>query len=646
MADELQVILSAKDQLSAELKKNLIAVTKLETAIKEATTAARPDAAAEVEVLTAALKQGQEEAKRLSRQVDMLDDDIDRLGGSAKGTAGDIDRMNRETGKGTKGFAGFAATLKGGGIAAAAAGAALIGTALAIKKVADVSWAAANQAAAYEKKVRRTDIVFGRYAGKVRKWADESNEMWGKSVEDVAAMAAGIGDILKPLGFTTKAATKLTLGVGDLIPALAEWNTVGMDAEQVSYALTAAMTGEREMLKSLGIVIMEEDVKAKVAAMEAAGKFTTETEKQKKAIATLRLAVAGSSDAMRSYETNSGSVARVMNNLRALIADVRDAGLEIIATSIRRLADGMGMVGNAKTPGVLKWIKQNRGELIEGVMSIGAGMVRMAEFTVRAFSSMLGGLATLQVALEPVYFVMSKMPGSVGEMGRSLYGSSAKMQDAALNGMDLADSLGDVADQAFAARDETKRLNDQLDTIKNKKVRATVEVAITTAADTVQSAVDAANAAARQQRREDRGGDTTSPLGAGRLGAAGLRAAHAGYSSAIGGHSILSAVRSTNLGSSASDHLRGRAMDIQGPRLGAYASEVRRRGGYAALHGTGSNRHLHVVPKTHRPDPTVVPSVIAPQVTVNNPRHDIDIEAAVARGIRLGARQARERSSA
>jgi hypothetical protein len=208
--------------------------------------------------------------------------------------------------------------------------------------------------------------------------------------------------------------------------------------------------------------------------------------------------------------------------------------------------------------------------------------------------------------------------------------------------------LQDYIDKLGTQNERLRDLQTRLDRLPRKK-RVEVELAITTVQDTVEAAIDAANAAVSEQRRKDRrgdGGDTTSPLGAGRLGMAGLRAAHAGYSSAIGGHSILSGVRSTNLGSSASDHLHGRAMDIQGPRLGAYANEVRRRGGYAALHGTGSNRHLHVVPKTHRPDPTPhAPAVIAPNVTVNNPARDIDIEAAVARGIRLGARQARERSA-
>ncbi len=648
--DEYQVILTAKNQLSKELEKTVVAATRLEAAIKEATTSTRPEAADEVEILSRALEQAQEDAKRLSRQMDYLDDDIDRVGSTSKETAGDIDKMSRSTKSGKAGFAGFAATLKGGGRAAAAAGAALIGTAIAIKKVADVSWQAANQAAAYEKKVRRTDIVFGRYATRVRRWADESNEMWGKSVEDVAAMASGVGDILKPLGFTTREATRLTLSVGDLIPALAEWNTAGMDAEQVSYALTAAMTGEREMLKSLGIVITEEDVKAKVKAMEAAGKFTDETDKQKAAIATLKLATEGSSDALRSYESNTGSVSRTLNRFRAVVADVRDAGLEIIAYSIRKLADGLGMVGDAKTPGVLKWIKQNRTELVNAAMTIGAGFIRMAEFVTRAFSAQLAGMATLQLTMEPVFFIMSKVPGAVGEMGQALYGSSAKMFDAAAKGDELADSLGTFADKAFAARDKTKALNEQLDLIKNKKIRAEVEVAITTTQAAVGAAVRAAERAARRAPGggdfPKDGGDTTSPLGVGSLGPSGLRAAHAQFSAAIGGHRILSGVRGHNLGSPGSDHLRGRAMDVQGPRLGAYAAEVRRRGGYAAMHGDGGNRHLHVVPRTHRPaSGPLQPAVIAPQVTVNNPRHDIDIESAVARGIRIGARQAAERSA-
>ena len=139
-------------------------------------------------------------------------------------------------------------------------------------------------------------------------------------------------------------------------------------------------------------------------------------------------------------------------------------------------------------------------------------------------------------------------------------------------------------------------------------------------------------------------GDTTVGMGVGSLGAAGLAAAHAGYSSALGGHSILSGVRGSNLGSVHSDHRYGRAMDIRGPRLGAYAQVVRRSGGYAAMHGSGANRHLHVVPQTRRPAPQMAGgNTFHADVTVVNPAGEMDIQGAVARGLRQAARQTKER---
>jgi hypothetical protein len=139
-------------------------------------------------------------------------------------------------------------------------------------------------------------------------------------------------------------------------------------------------------------------------------------------------------------------------------------------------------------------------------------------------------------------------------------------------------------------------------------------------------------------------GDTTVGMGTGTLGAGGLAAYHAAYSSALGGHSILSGVRGTGLGSVHSDHRYGRAMDIQGPRLGSYAQVVRRNGGYAAMHGHGANRHLHVVPQTRRPQShTAGGNTYHADVVVNNPAAPMDVQAAVTRGLREAERQSRER---
>lgn len=51
-----------------------------------------------------------------------------------------------------------------------------------------------------------------------------------------------------------------------------------------------------------------------------------------------------------------------------------------------------------------------------------------------------------------------------------------------------------------------------------------------------------------------------------------------------------------------SDHPHGRAVDLVGTGLGAYAQAARRAGAYAAFHGAGAGRHLHMaVPGSVRP---------------------------------------------
>lgn len=61
-----------------------------------------------------------------------------------------------------------------------------------------------------------------------------------------------------------------------------------------------------------------------------------------------------------------------------------------------------------------------------------------------------------------------------------------------------------------------------------------------------------------------------------------------------GRRTMTSGVRGYALGSAGSDHARGRAVDLVGSGLTGFADRVRSAGGYAAFHGSGSTRHLHV----------------------------------------------------
>jgi hypothetical protein len=92
-------------------------------------------------------------------------------------------------------------------------------------------------------------------------------------------------------------------------------------------------------------------------------------------------------------------------------------------------------------------------------------------------------------------------------------------------------------------------------------------------------------------------GDTKHPFGDTSSAMAGTLAAHGRISGGLPGkRTITSGYRNYALGSSNSDHVTGRALDLVGDNLGAYQRGIKSGGGYAEFHGMGDSRHLHAVP--------------------------------------------------
>ncbi len=146
----------------------------------------------------------------------------------------------------------------------------------------------------------------------------------------------------------------------------------------------------------------------------------------------------------------------------------------------------------------------------------------------------------------------------------------------------------------------------------------------------------------------------------GNLGA--TLASHRAIDSAIPGRrTITSSVRTWGLGSSTSDHARGSALDLTGTGLGRYAAAATAAGHYAAFHGSGSGRHLHVA---YGGRPAVGDTAharsggrgagagttqitVAPgAVVVNNPSSTADVAQGVAEGMDQWWSDVEERSNA
>jgi biotin operon repressor len=160
----------------------------------------------------------------------------------------------------------------------------------------------------------------------VRKEADATAKTiakgYGMSIIKTKQLLSDTGDLLSGFGFTGAKALDLSKEVQKLAVDLASFTNYAGGAEGASIALTKALLGEREMVKSLGISILEEDVKNKIAILRAKG-MTFETERQAKAYATLLIAQQQSKNAIGDYGRTQAGFANQSRLLSQRLLDLK-----------------------------------------------------------------------------------------------------------------------------------------------------------------------------------------------------------------------------------------------------------------------------------------------------------------------------------
>lgn len=630
--DDLQIHLSAKNDLAKELQKTLVAIAKMEASLREATTATRPEAKKEIEILSASLKDAQTNSKRLTGAITTLDREIEQLGGSASEAGRDLDRMNRES-KTTHGrFSGVAAVGSKAAMGIGAVAAAAVGGAVALGKL--------NTAIGlYEQNRAKVRVVFAGQMREMKVWAKQHRDDFGGSTQDVLNYAASVQDLLIPMGFQRDEATKMTKAFSELVPVLTAWDRQGRTSAEITDIMAAALTGERESLKSLGVVINEEAVNAQVKLMRAKGRMTGATDEQATALATLELIYQKTGDAQDAYARNSDTVARRTKAMKAEVAQLRDNALSVLLTTWRRVARAFGMADlGSPITNLSRTLRQNRETIVSSLLTIGGVTAQVFQVgatwiagTTKALGYLVGGFASV---LEVMAFFNPEMRGAadranaaaeaIGGFSESMFGVAGNLQDISTQLFNQADAASRAAGNTEILRQATKKLTkaqrDQL-ALGNPSIYGGKSG----------SGIPAV-------------GDTSAPKGHGAgLGAAGLAAAHASLSA--GGMAVTSGLRAHGLGSHDSDHARGRAIDVRGPRMGAYARAVRASGGYAAFHGEGANRHVHAVPNRK-----ALATVSAAGDTFHAEVHvhggnasQFNLRTGVAKGLRDAAQKRKER---
>jgi hypothetical protein len=178
---------------------------------------------------------------------------------------------------------------------------------------------------------------------------------FGLSSKAAQQLLGDTGDLLTGFGFTGGAALDLSKQVNELAVDLASFTNFSGGAKGASAALTKALLGERESLKSLGIAILEKDVKAEIARMRAEGQ-RFETERQAKAYATMNIAIRQSKNAIGDFARTQNQLANRMRVLQGRLSDLAVSFGKILIPLANKLVVALTWLVDRLTA-MPKWLK-------------------------------------------------------------------------------------------------------------------------------------------------------------------------------------------------------------------------------------------------------------------------------------------------
>jgi hypothetical protein len=188
----------------------------------------------------------------------------------------------------------------------------------------------------------RFETVFGDSVESVREFNEEFAKISGLSKQAFQDIVARTGAIAQGMGFAQDASARFAVEIVKVAADLSSFNDI--PTAEAALAVNSALTGERESLKRLGIVLLETDVQQR--ALADTGKTVAKSlTQQEKATATLRLITERAGVAMGDASRTANDLDRVLQRVAASFKDVRDRVAEFVARSplinefLRKLTD-------------------------------------------------------------------------------------------------------------------------------------------------------------------------------------------------------------------------------------------------------------------------------------------------------------------
>lgn len=253
----------------------------------------------------------------------------------------------------------------------------------------------------------KLNTVFKNITGQAGQMRNELVNSFGLSTTAATKLLGATGDLLTGFGFTQDKALDLSGEVQKLAVDLASFTNFSGGAEGASAALTKALLGERESLKSLGIAIREADIQQRL--LEKGQKNLTGTAlQQAKAEITLELALEQSKNAIGDYARTTNSLA---NRQRTLSAVTEDISLVFGKAFLPIINETVGATLEA-AKGIKEFLLSAEGiEIISDVIGGMTATIEMAKEIISDFVEILR--KNLKVILQPIIDLIIDLTGEV-----------------------------------------------------------------------------------------------------------------------------------------------------------------------------------------------------------------------------------------
>jgi hypothetical protein len=203
--------------------------------------------------------------------------------------------------------------------------------------------------------VSKNNVVFADAAGEVESWAETSATSMGLATDEALGYASSLGVLLQSTGNTAEASAEMATTLVGLSGDLASFSNLEGGAQQASEALSAALRGEAEQARALGIILNEEVI-SRAAVAHGIAAQGEELDAQQRQLAIYQ-------EILRQTELAQGDFARTAdslpNVLRTLSAEYRN-----VQTA----------VGNELLPDVVNFTQHIRSEGLPALQELALGV--------------------------------------------------------------------------------------------------------------------------------------------------------------------------------------------------------------------------------------------------------------------------------